>query len=338
MAVAQSAWFSVRGRSDMPFQVYLGGRGIGKTYSALEVITDPIYQKFGYLRNTEKEIILCDSKYGNPYKKRNLKEGTNIQCKYTETAHMGIFTDENAEGEVVGYGFGLSTFAGFRGADFSDIDVIFYDEFIPEKQIRLPKGLGRAFLNFYETVNRNRELEGEPPVIAILSANAISLSNDVLAELGAIEIIQKMIVEGRNRHTDPKRGLYIELVDSDIIAKLKAETALYKMTKGNDFHEQALHNKFSDDPLFLIRKVELIQYRPIASIGEYVIFKHKASDLMHIAKSNANAKKVFTYSERASFKTYFYTRYRNYLVNDAMTFDNYATKVFIEQLLGYKSK
>ena len=33
--MSENFYFDIKGRSAMPFQVYIGGRGIGKSYSAL---------------------------------------------------------------------------------------------------------------------------------------------------------------------------------------------------------------------------------------------------------------------------------------------------------------
>ena len=39
------------------------------------------------------------------------------------------------------------------------------------------------FFNLYETVNRNRELEGKEPVKVYMLSNSTSLDNEILAEL-----------------------------------------------------------------------------------------------------------------------------------------------------------
>ena len=71
-------------------------------------------------------------------------------------------------GDVVAVGIALSVVANIRGIDFSDYDYILFDEFIPSDGERPIKREFEAFLNFYETVNRNRELEGKPAVKCFL--------------------------------------------------------------------------------------------------------------------------------------------------------------------------
>ena len=65
----------------------------------------------------------------------------------------------------------LSTFGNLRGVDFSDVDMIFFDEFVPQKNARPIKAEAEAFFNLYETVNRNRELDGRPPVRVLMLSN-----------------------------------------------------------------------------------------------------------------------------------------------------------------------
>ena len=60
--MSENFYFDIKGRSAMPFQVYIGGRGIGKSYSALrELATNfPADEKWIYMRRTGKEIEATD--------------------------------------------------------------------------------------------------------------------------------------------------------------------------------------------------------------------------------------------------------------------------------------
>ena len=63
-------WYDIRKRSDRlrAVSIVIGGRGIGKTYSALSFLLDT-GKPFLYLRNTDKQMSLCASAFGNPFKK-----------------------------------------------------------------------------------------------------------------------------------------------------------------------------------------------------------------------------------------------------------------------------
>ena len=58
-------FFDITNRSKMPVQVYIGGRGIGKTYSALRFLSEfPADEKWIYMRRTDKEIEACGTDFG----------------------------------------------------------------------------------------------------------------------------------------------------------------------------------------------------------------------------------------------------------------------------------
>ena len=102
-----------------------------------------------------------------------------------------ITQKEDGKNILKGYAGALSTFSNIRGADFSDVKIIIYDEFIPEKTNRCSiRNEWDALLNLIETVNRNRELEGEESVKIILLSNATNIECDILAQSGLIPTIE----------------------------------------------------------------------------------------------------------------------------------------------------
>lgn len=314
----------------MPFQIYIGGRGVGKTYSALVL---GLKKKFLYLRRTATELETVASGFGNPFKVINRDYEVNVQCEYNSSLNFGAFTLED---ETIGYCTALSTFAGLRGADFSDVELIIFEEFIPEVHKRKIKNEGDAFLNVYETINRNREMQGQPPVMVLFLANSISLDNPILLSLDAVKILQHMITKNQARFTDKERCLYIERVDNVGVTKDKVNTALYKLTKNSDFREQALDNKFSNDELHRIAKVQIQEYKPTICIGRFTIYQHKSENLLHIAMKQETAKKMMSEKESGALRRTFAIRYQIALDKNLITYDNYNTKLLFEELLARK--
>ena len=78
--MSENFYFDIKDRSAMPFQVYIGGRGIGKSYSALRqlALDIPSDEKWIYMRRTGKEIEACSTEFGNPFKTINKDFGTLI--------------------------------------------------------------------------------------------------------------------------------------------------------------------------------------------------------------------------------------------------------------------
>jgi hypothetical protein len=146
--MSENFYFDIKGRSAMPFQVYIGGRGIGKSYSALRqlALDIPTDEKWIYMRRTGKEIEACSTEFGNPFKTINKDFGTVIVPESGGKGAAEYFYNETDEDNpiLVGYGVALSTFAGLRSMDLSDVTVTVFDEFIPERQVKRIKAEGEA--------------------------------------------------------------------------------------------------------------------------------------------------------------------------------------------------
>ena len=343
-----SIYFDTRKRSECPFQLFIGGRGTGKTYSSLrnvilnedgsKVIPDP-RKKFMYMRRMAKEIEFCTSEVSNPFKRINYDFHTSIKAQMLKKDGYAVFYDfdsrtENENIEPLGYGVALSTFAGLRGVDFSDVSTIIFDEFIPERHVRKIKGEGKVFLNMYETVNRNRELQGEPPVKVYLLANSISMASEILLEMGAVPTMANMIVNDQHRATIKERGLYIELIESSQLAALKSETALYRLTKGSDFNKEAIMNKFTNDNLNLAKKVKINEYKPIFVFCDYTFYQHKSRNEFYMAKRIDTAPVIYTGSDIDRLSNSFLFTYRNLVLSRRIFFDDYSTKLVFDTILG----
>lgn len=221
-----------------------------------------------------------------------------------------------------------------RSQDFSDVDRIFFEEFIPEKHKRKIKGEGQALLNVYETINRNRELKGEKPVELIMCANGIDLANPILLELGATSIIAKMLANKQRRITIPEKQLYIEIIPRNKVSDLKEETALYKLAN-KDFIVDALETTFRGADLQFVRKgVNLRSYKTEFSYGNYVVFSNK--EHYYIAESKVPCKIAIPERELQRFKAVFAPRYRILRGMGNIYFDDYVTLTLFDTYLDYE--
>ena len=147
----------------VPFNFIVGGRGTGKTYGALKTAyLNEI--RFILMRRTQAQCDLINKPEFNPYKTICADLSLDISVKPISKYNAKIYENigEDAE-KTLGYTCALSTISSLRGFDASDCILLVYDEFIPEKHERALKHEGAAFLNAYETINRNRELQGRDP-------------------------------------------------------------------------------------------------------------------------------------------------------------------------------
>lgn len=264
-----------------PFIFQIGPRGTGKSYGILKYILKNNIT-FLLLRRTQTEADMIRTNVTNPFKSV-LQEFPGLEITYTPIArNLGGFTRIGEEGDtLIGYIGALSTFANVRGVDFSEVEMIFYDEFIPEKRARPIKDEYEALLNVIETVNRNRELQHRDPVKLVCAANSNDIANPIFIGLRIVEPVARMMKKGTEYWMDPERGLSVYMFMHSPISEQKEQTALYKLSAGSSFQDMALRNMFDlDDRAVSSRK--LTEYKPLVRIGEMVVYQHKSRDEWYI--------------------------------------------------------
>lgn len=330
------------------FYYFCGGRGIGKTYSALDIcrkigqgVADlDIYgEKFLYLRTTKTEAMSVASAEGNAFKKYNRGEGYNIWGDWNDTLGFGNWYLGDEEDKHIGYIAGLSTFSNLRGVDFSDVKFILYDECVPEKKKKVNiDGQGRLLLNMLETINRNRALLGEPEVVLCMLSNAIDLGSPLLSELLITPILNNMIIRNQESYTNYDRALHIDKYKDHVISQEKKEKSkLYKFAKGTGFDEEALSGDFVHNDMTAIDKnVNLQQYYCWIQLENVFVYKHKADDKIYITFTPSTPKMEFKVFEKLKVRELFYWKYKLYVINRCVKYDNYQTKVIFDSMLNYK--
>ena len=271
------------------FNIILGNRGGGKTYTCLrDCIKNG--KKFIYLRRTQKEIQRIAKKKVDvslsPFEPLNKDyPDWNLEVEPLDDDIYAVTNGLEDEKKSVGLMCPLSTFASMRGFSAPDVEVIIFDEFNPELHVRGIKNEDDAFFNMYETVNRNRELQGEKPVQVFLLGNTNNIAIPILETLGLIEVIEGMQRKGKKFYNNRNRNLFLMLMeDSDYIEK-KSKTALYKLTAGTEFYEMALENKFAYNDFSDIEVKNLNEYRLEFTCNDFAVWKHKSRFEFYVTKN-----------------------------------------------------
>lgn len=270
-------WFDIQEKKDKikPLSIYIGARGVGKTYSAFSYALQ-FDKPFIYLRNTEVQIQECCTAFGNPFKRWALDHGRDIYIK-KEGKHANIYESVEDTGVLRGYACALSTFENLRGIDLSEVEIVIYDEFIEMNPCRFRQY--DTFSNFYETVNRNRELTGQKPLTVIMLSNAQKLDNDILTGYGLTDVIESMLKSGQTEYT--RKSIYLSLVRSEV-SDLKKDTALYQIAEGSGFYDQAIKNEFSNENFYGIKKQPLKEYRGYVQFDNIYIYQHKSNGRFYV--------------------------------------------------------
>lgn len=264
-----------------PFIFITGGRGTGKTFGAIR----EIYRrklKFAFLRRTETQAEIAGSAAFNPFIAINRVEGSTMHPFPLVKKLRGIYETEideegkkHACGEMLGFVGALSTFSNLRGFDASNVDIMILDEFCPEKHERPIRDEGAVFENVYESINRNRELEGRPPLICLCLANSNDLASPILESRGLERIMDRMGKNGKQIY-ESETTLCIRLKDSPISAR-KAETAQYKTSQNEEFKRMSLNNEYVASYEENRReKYNLDEYIPMLHVANLAIYRHKS--------------------------------------------------------------
>lgn len=315
-----------------------GGRATGKTYGALKEMIEGKHH-FIYMRRLAAQTDIVKKESMQPYKTLNDDMGWSIQ-PFPINKYISAFyeSDTNEDGKVIPVGdqYGLltslSTFSNLRGVDGSNIDTIILDEFIPELNERPIKGEADALFNAYETINRNRELKGQDPVKLLCLANSNRIDNPLFMELKLVRKAEKIRQEGKEYLYDSKRKmLLIDLYKSQI-SEAKSDTALYQLTKGTEFYEMAIRNSFINEERGRIETRPIKEYRPVVSIGEITIYKHKSRREYYVTTFRSGSPDSYTTGEkdRERFRKKYLFLWQCYMRREVV-FEEYMSEILFDK-------
>ena len=204
-----------------------------------------------------------------------------------------------------------------------------FDEFIERKTFSFDQF--SSFIHFYETVNRNRELFGSPPLKVILLSNSQKLDNPILYGYNLIPVIENMVTTGQKKYRSG--GLTILLPESDI-SDLKAQTENYKLINGSKIAEENLKNKFAFDSFYGIRKRNIKEYLPVCAIDGIYIYRHKSNGKFYACHTRSSGVREFSSRDNRAI---FYRTYGRYLdlaaANGTMEYSDFVTKTKLFEIL-----
>lgn len=316
--------------------ICVGLRGGGKTYSNTRnlILNRKPDKNFLYMRRTVDELqISLDPNYPeqNAFLEINSDFDRHVivdNCRKSDKLKR-LYENE----EFIGYASSLNEIHKYRGLElFRDTNTIFYDEFIPQANVKKMKKEGEAILQMYETVNRNRELKGQEPVTFILCANSNDISHDLFIELDLVEDLERMKRRGQKRF----RRSYLKVIyfeEKDFI-ELKRNTVLYQISKRSAYTEMALNNDFAYNDFSNIEPKKLTEYKPVCSINNITIFRHKSRYEYYVTTIKANCKH---YKNTEDGRVYFLLEYgrevREAFIYEKIKFSSYLSKKLLTDVL-----
>lgn len=323
--------------SETPFNLVIGGRGTGKTYNGIATLLQE-HIKFVYLRRTSAQMELVSKNEFSPIVKIAGDLGRSLVCAPLSKYASGVYElneDGKPAGDAVAVNMALSTIANARSFDASSFKLILADEVIPERHERAISHEVDAFLNMYETIDRNRQLQGESPVKCVCLANANNMEAPILQALNCVKILDRMRQKGQTQYVNKTMGLSIFLLNDSPISAEKRQTALYKLTLGQgDFNDMALENAFSRDNYTDTGSRPLSEYYAVAAVGPICLYRHKSNYTWYVSETRSGKPKEFenTITDRARFRLYCQNAWKDYF-DRKLSFENVSAKVFFKAVM-----
>lgn len=270
---------------NLVFNYLLTGRGTGKTFGALSWAVEQ-GQVLLFMRRTQSQLDMVTSDAFNPFKPINrFRDGREYRFikagKNVIELRDHVYDEETGkmipDGPCVGYAAALSTVQNLKGLAADDVDLIIFDECVPMPSEREVKFEDAVFRKAYETVARNRELEGRAPLRTLLMGNAGSnIACDLLLQSGVAAKIARMAVKRREEDIDPQLSRGIWYLTNTPITEAKKGTALYRASS-DDYLMSELDNQIGETGRQIVSR-DLRGYKPFVAIGGLCIYLKKGSD------------------------------------------------------------
>lgn len=336
---------------DVPFNIFIGGRGTGKTYSGLRGAIES-KEEFIFMRRLLSELteLLIDKgEDANPFQSLNADYGYDLGIEMITEKRGGIYHCKSENdviktfGAPIGHAVPMTSIARMKGFELKKSRYWLYDEFIKEAHVPRLKGEGDALFAAYDSICRNREFFGEPPIYMDLCSNATDIYNEIFKSLGIVADVEKMVATGVRDKIFHKRGLGVHLLASPPeFIKKREQTAIMRLTQGTRYHDMALGNCFSYNDFSLIGYQKVAGFQPICHIKQYekggadaYIYRKKGERRYYVSYAPAKCE-LFTIQHLQDvqrFQRKYGVMLRNPFTQGKLTFESYELKQIILDLI-----
>lgn len=272
------------------FFFFVGGRNTGKTFNTVKDLTDRHLQYF-YFRRTDTQLKI--SFKAGLYNKisQHYPEYSGYSCEYNKEISM-IFSPDN---DLIGFGGSFTTADNLTGGDYSMIKAMFWDEFIRKKNERRTLYDELETLKWtYETIARNRELEGEDPLLFIGCSNSNTITNDIFIGLNCVHDLENVIKRGGDTYIDYERRFMVVMMETpEELLEARKETAIAQFSKGSNYYDLSLKNEFADDDFDMVKRISIKGFKPVCKINNAYLWKKKGQEFYYFTFAKFKARESY---------------------------------------------
>lgn len=221
------------------FNFAIGGRGTGKTYFFKRSRIQHFIRtgkQFIYLRRYKSEFD-DKSEFFKDVAGRFPEWEFKIEGMKGYMRKVAIEDAKPEKWRTVCFFVTLANALTKKSVPYPDVDMIGYDEFIIDKgALHYLRNEVKAFLDFYSTVDRNRD-----KVKVMFMANAVSIMNPYFIYYGLKPRKGTRFTRGHNGY------MCVEYIQSEAFVKHVDSTRFGQMIKGTAYYDYAVSNAFEDD-------------------------------------------------------------------------------------------
>lgn len=324
-------------------------RGPGKTYSVLWLA---YYCKFPiiYMKRTDKDVhrILKEETQINldasPY--APLKKDKNIRVGGVEIDDgFGAFYELDDEGQPTGrllcYVLSFNKVLTYKGNDFSDVELLVFDEFIPQIGERIKKAEGELLLDLYQTVSRDRLKRGRNPLKLILFANAEQISVPVTQELEIIDDMADLDASGATHlYIEDRDILLHHITDEEVPLQECEKVGIWKGMNGTAWFDKSFGGKFVHNDFSNVMPRKLKHSKPILEVQYkthfYYIYNNEEKGTYYMTSTPAKARIRFNLNRENEQKRFYYEHLidlHDACINERFKFEKYS---MYDLIMNYK--
>ena len=232
------------------FSFLITSRGLGKTYNGIVMAVKDFLKngnEFIYLRRYKTEISSAAKHLFDAINLNKVFPGYTLLSEGNKFFIQKISEDENEKPEkvLIGHAVALSTANILKSTNFAKVRTIIYDEFLlgPGVFHYLPNEV-EAFLDFYETVSRMRDVR------VFFLGNAITQSNPYF------NYFHLTLPYNSNFKTFKNGLIVVNYTTNEDYVNAKKITKFGQLIEGTHYSDYAIDNDWlSDDAAFIEKKV-----------------------------------------------------------------------------------
>lgn len=326
-------------------------RGSGKTYSALKYSLEnkiPII----YMKRTDDDVDIItmrtdvqeDDFDPSPYAPINRDTGSNIKAVKLHGG-FGAFYRHNDEGlpygEAVSYIISFNQIKKYKGFDFSKVEWIVFDEFIPQAGELCRKTEGEKLLDLYMTIARDRQKRGRGVLRLVMFANAEEISTPVTNELEIVDAMADLNASGETHQYLEERDILLHhITEKEFPRKEEEKKGIYKGMYGTAWHAKAFGGEFTNNDFSNVTKRTLKRSRGFIKLHykthDYYIYLNNDNGMYYMTSTPTRCMFEFNLN-RENEQKLFWSQYgvdlRFSCIEERMKFERYT---MYDLIVNYK--